>query len=123
MDPTIRPLITFLRILAIFDAFTLLLALEWSGLTPSGSLVVYCVTQSAALFTFAFWPRRLYSSTTVRLVMLWFAPIAAITAFPLILQDMNSPIEPHWDAVKLRVLTWGLFLAMFLEAKTWKTAI
>ena len=120
MDRTIRPVIVFLRLLALVQALFLLFAIGWAGPSPEGSLIIYIATQSTALFVYAILPRRFYAIKSVRIFMLWFATLAAITALPLIVQDLHTSNEPDWSAIKLRVLLCVLFLAMFLEAKKWK---
>ncbi len=55
--------------------------------------------------------------------MIWLAVVAALTAIPPLVADWNSPIEPDMNAILLRVFTWGLFLAMILEAKKWKSDV
>ena len=111
MDYPFSTLIMLIRILAVIFAAFLILFIGWAGPSPNLMSVVSVTIQSIALLIFAFLPRRLYESLSVRRNMLILACIAVASDIPLLIKDLNT----------VRLIIYCVFIVMFLEAKLWNT--
>jgi ABC-type transport system involved in cytochrome c biogenesis permease subunit len=110
-------LVYLLRASALIVVAILFFSFAWAGSAMRSITVLYFLVQGCSLVVYALCPRRAYFSNSFRKLVQGLAVVAVMAAVPMVLADITLPNGADWNAIVMRSLICGLFVAMFIEAK------